>query len=81
MWEMSGKAKNISREISFLKRRNDFPGNKVKKILTQKQENIQQGKTKDCEKTINFLKKPEWKADKMVDEIEKDKCKREIDRK
>mgnify|MGYP003373803178 FL=1 len=58
-----------------------FPGNKVKKILTQKQENIQQGKTKDCEKTINFLKKPEWKADKMVDEIEKDKCKREIDRK
>lgn len=65
----------------FKKSGNIFLGNKVKKILTQKQENIQQGKTKDCEKTINFLKKPEWKADKMVDEIEKDKSKREIDRK
>ena len=70
----------ISREM-FKKSGNIFLGNKVKKILTQKQENIQQGKTKDCEKTINFLKKPEWKADKMVDEIEKDKSKREIDRK
>lgn len=70
----------ISREM-FKKIGQYFPGNKVKKILTQKQENIQQGKTKDCEKTINFLKKSEWKADKMVDEIEKDKCKREIDRK